>query len=67
MTLALSLAKEGSILPSIYELYEEGDNRGTNIALALNGLRVLDHISVYNQIRTKGFNFESVTIYSTRG
>ena len=67
MTLALSLAKEGSILPSIYELRQEGDNRGANIALAPNGLRVLDHVGIYDQIRTKGFNFESVTTYNARG
>jgi 2-polyprenyl-6-methoxyphenol hydroxylase-like FAD-dependent oxidoreductase len=67
MTLALSLAKQGSIIPSIYELREQGDNRGANIALAPNGLRVLDHVGVYDQIRTKGFNFESITTYNAQG
>jgi 2-polyprenyl-6-methoxyphenol hydroxylase-like FAD-dependent oxidoreductase len=67
MTLALALAKQGTFIPTIYEVREDGDNRGANIALAPNGLRVLQHVGVYDKLRTKGYNFESVTTYNSQG
>ena len=67
MTFALALAKDNTTIPTIYELRGEGDNRGANIALAPNGLRVLDHVGVYDKIRKKGFNFETVTTYNAQG
>jgi 2-polyprenyl-6-methoxyphenol hydroxylase-like FAD-dependent oxidoreductase len=67
MALALALANHGTLIPTIYELRDEEDNRGANIALAPNGLRVLHHIGVYDRIRTKGFNFETVTTYNAQG
>jgi 2-polyprenyl-6-methoxyphenol hydroxylase-like FAD-dependent oxidoreductase len=48
-------------------LRESGDNRGANIALAPNGLRVLHHVRVYDKIRTKGYNFETITTYNAQG
>jgi len=66
MALALSLKKQG-ITPTIYELRGEGDNRGANIALAPNGLRVLQYVGVYDKIREKGFNFENIYTYNAHG
>ncbi|KAH8817483.1 hypothetical protein F5884DRAFT_853898 [Xylogone sp. PMI_703] len=67
MTLALALAKENSFRPIIYELREQGDNRGANIALAPNGLRVLQHVGVYDKIRPLGYSFEAFTTYNGQG
>jgi len=49
-------------MSTIYELRPAGDERGVNIALAPNGVRVLQHIGVYDELRTQGFSYEQLQI-----
>ena len=60
--LALSLKKHHNIMSTIYELCPAGDERGVNIALAPNGVRVLQHIGVYDELRAQGFSYEQLQI-----
>lgn len=57
--LALCLKKHG-ITAEVYESREKDYRHGGNIALAPNALRVLDHIGVYDRIRTRGYNYDEI-------
>ena len=60
LILALSLHKRG-IASKIYELRNPDYDFGGAIMVSPNALRVLDSLDVYERIRTKGYNFESLT------
>jgi 2-polyprenyl-6-methoxyphenol hydroxylase-like FAD-dependent oxidoreductase len=63
LVLALSLHKY-SIPTTIYEMREpgaEGFDIGGAIMLSPNSLRVLDSLDIYKLLRTKGYNFETLT------
>jgi 2-polyprenyl-6-methoxyphenol hydroxylase-like FAD-dependent oxidoreductase len=59
LTLALALNKNG-IRPTIYELRTPDYDFGGAIMLSPNALRVLDKLGVYERIRSKGFNFDTL-------
>ncbi|KAE9366593.1 putative salicylate hydroxylase [Stipitochalara longipes BDJ] len=59
--LSLALALHQQNIPCI--LYERNDaplNIGGAVMLSPNALKVLDALSVYSRIRTKGYNFETM-------
>jgi hypothetical protein len=59
--LSLALALHQQNIPST--LYERNDaplNIGGAVMLSPNALKVLDALSVYSRIRTKGYNFETL-------
>ncbi|KAK5988270.1 FAD-dependent urate hydroxylase-like protein [Cladobotryum mycophilum] len=58
--LALSLKKHHGIISTIYELQPDGDERGVNIALAANAVRVLQHLGVYHELYKDGFSYEEL-------
>lgn len=60
LTLALALKAHG-IEPTLYEFRNPGYDFGGAIMLSPNSLRVLDSLNVYDRIRGKGFNFETLT------
>jgi 2-polyprenyl-6-methoxyphenol hydroxylase-like FAD-dependent oxidoreductase len=63
LVLALSLQKYG-ISTRIYEMRDpgaEGFDIGGAIMLSPNSLRVLDSLDMYKVLRTKGYNFETLT------
>jgi 2-polyprenyl-6-methoxyphenol hydroxylase-like FAD-dependent oxidoreductase len=63
LVLALALQKYG-IPTTIYEMREqgaEGFDIGGAIMLSPNSLRVLDSLDMYKVLRTKGFNFDTLT------
>ena len=63
LILALSLHKYG-IPATIYEMRAqgaEGFDVGGAIMLSPNSLRVLDSLDMYQLLRTKGYNFETLT------
>jgi len=64
--LALSLKKQHNILATLYELRADGDERGVSIALAPNAVRVLQHIGVYDDLRTEGFSYEQLQISNAK-
>ena len=64
--LALSLKKHHGLSSTIYELQPDGDDRGVNIALAPNAVRVLQHVGVYNELRSQGFSYEELLITNAR-
>ena len=66
MAVALCLQKHG-IEATIYETRDEAFASGGNIALAPNALRVLDHIGVFDKIRTQGFNYEELSFTNGAG
>lgn len=65
-TLALILKQRG-ISSTIYEVRPESYTQGGNIALAPNALRVLDHVGLYEQIRTQGFNYSELNFDNSEG
>jgi 2-polyprenyl-6-methoxyphenol hydroxylase-like FAD-dependent oxidoreductase len=64
--LALCLQKHG-IRAAVYETRSKGYQRGGNIALAPNALRVMDHIGIYDQLRTSGYNYEELAFTNGAG
>ena len=66
MAAALFLAHHG-INSTIYETRDEAYTSGGNIALAPNALRVLDHVGVYDKIRTRGYNYEELAFTNGAG
>ena len=64
--LALCLKKHG-ITSVMYETRSKDYQRGGNIALAPNALRVLDHIGVYDRLRTSGYNYEEIAFTNGAG
>ncbi|KAF9884533.1 hypothetical protein FE257_001478 [Aspergillus nanangensis] len=64
--LALSLKKHHGIVSTIYELRPEGDDRGVNIALAPNAVRVLQHIGVYDELRVQGYSYEELLVTNAK-
>lgn len=51
----------------IFEVREPNYYKGGNIALAPNALRVLDHVGIYDRIRTQGFNYEELAFLNGSG
>jgi 2-polyprenyl-6-methoxyphenol hydroxylase-like FAD-dependent oxidoreductase len=66
LTLALYLNR-CNISCAIYEARPDAVSAGGNIALSPNALRALDHIGVYEMIRTQGFAFDNVAFLNGRG
>ena len=66
MAVALFLRKH-DITPTIYEVRDESYTSGGNIALAPNALRVLDHLGVYDKIRTQGYNYDKISYVNGTG
>jgi 2-polyprenyl-6-methoxyphenol hydroxylase-like FAD-dependent oxidoreductase len=66
LTLALYLSKY-NISCAIYESRPKDFSAGGNIALSPNALRVLDHIGVYETLRTQGYTFDNVAFLNGRG
>ncbi|EWG44915.1 hypothetical protein FVEG_05878 [Fusarium verticillioides 7600] len=64
--LALALHKH-EISSTIYELRPKAYRSGGNIAIAPNAARVLDHIGVYGQLCTQGFNYEEISFENGSG
>lgn len=62
----MSLKKHG-IQSEIFEVRQPNYYKGGNIALAPNALRVLDHIGIFDRIRTKGFNYEELAFSNGSG
>lgn len=62
----MSLKKHG-IQSEIFEVRQPSYYKGGNIALAPNALRVLDHIGIYDRIRTQGFNYEGLAFSNGSG
>ena len=52
---------------TIYELRPGPDDRGTNIALTPNALRVLQHVGVYDTLRRQGYNYEELALSNGYG
>ena len=65
LTLALALNKYG-IHAKLFELRTSDYDFGGAIMLSPNALRVLDILGVYDRIRSKGFNFETLTFKTDR-
>src|SRR5579871_3559370 len=63
LTLALALNKYG-INPKLFELRTPDYDFGGAVMLSPNALRILDILGVYEHIRNKGFNFETLTFKS---
>ena len=66
MAVSLFLQKHG-FHPTIYETRDESYTSGGNIALAPNALRVLDHLGIFDKIRTQGFNYEELSFTNGAG
>lgn len=64
--LALCLKKHG-IRAAIYETRPKDYQRGGNIALAPNALRVMDHIGIYDRLRTSGYSYEELAFTNGAG
>lgn len=64
--LALTLKHRG-ISSTIYEARSESYTQGGNIALAPNALRVLDHLSIYETVRTQGYNYSELSYDNSEG
>ncbi|PMD45776.1 FAD/NAD(P)-binding domain-containing protein [Hyaloscypha variabilis F] len=64
--LALCLKKQHGIMSTVYESRSEDDEGGVNIALAPNALRVMQHIGVYDELRTIGYSYEEMSMTSAR-
>ena len=64
--LALSLKKHHGISSTIYELQPKYDERGVNITLAPNAVRVLQHVGVYDVVRTQGYSYEDLHLSNAR-
>ncbi|RFU74044.1 kynurenine 3-monooxygenase [Trichoderma arundinaceum] len=64
--LALSLKKHHGITSTIYELQPDRDERGVNIALAPNAVRVLQHLGVYHEVYEDGFSYEELSISNAK-
>lgn len=60
MTVALFLNKDG-VKTTIYESRSSNANSPGALMLSPNALRTLDAIGVYERIRTKGYNFQTLT------
>lgn len=60
LTLALALKKHG-IESKLYELRDPEYDFGGAIMLSPNALRVLDKLDAYEHVRTKGYNFDTLT------
>jgi 2-polyprenyl-6-methoxyphenol hydroxylase-like FAD-dependent oxidoreductase len=59
LTLALALNQYG-IRPTIYELRTPDYDFSGAIMLSPNALRVLDKLGVYERVRSKGYNFDTL-------
>jgi 2-polyprenyl-6-methoxyphenol hydroxylase-like FAD-dependent oxidoreductase len=64
--MALCLKKHG-ISCEVYETREKSYNKGGNIALAPNALRVMDHIGIYDRIRIQGYNYKELAFSNGSG
>lgn len=64
--LALCLKKH-SIRAAIYETRSRDYQHGGNIAPAPNPLRVMDHIGIYDRLRTSGYNYEELAFTNGAG
>lgn len=64
--MALCLKKH-DITSAIYETRSSSYRHGGNIALAPNALRVLDHIGIYDRIRTSGYNYTNLAFSNGSG
>ncbi|KKP00432.1 hypothetical protein THAR02_07462 [Trichoderma harzianum] len=64
--LALSLKKHHGISSTVYELQPKYDVRGVNITLAPNAVRVLQHVGVYDIVRTQGYSYENLHMSNAR-
>jgi 2-polyprenyl-6-methoxyphenol hydroxylase-like FAD-dependent oxidoreductase len=60
LTLALAL-KKYNITSQLFEMRDPSYDVGGAIMLSPNALRVLDNLGVYERIRNKGYNFETLT------
>ncbi|KAF2246390.1 FAD/NAD(P)-binding domain-containing protein [Trematosphaeria pertusa] len=60
LTLALALKKNG-IESKLYELRDPSYDFGGALMLSPNALRMQDHLGAYERIRTKGYNFDTLT------
>ncbi|KAI9871127.1 MAG: hypothetical protein M1830_003285 [Pleopsidium flavum] len=66
--LSLALALHAQSIPcTIYELRSPSFSLGGAIMLSPNALRVLDSLGVYERIRSKGYNFESLAFKNEDG
>jgi 2-polyprenyl-6-methoxyphenol hydroxylase-like FAD-dependent oxidoreductase len=52
---------------TIYERQTGVEERGVNIALAPNAIRVLQHIGVYHILREHGCTYETLAVSNSRG
>jgi 2-polyprenyl-6-methoxyphenol hydroxylase-like FAD-dependent oxidoreductase len=66
MAMALFL-KRHNIECDIYEARDEAFTSGGNIALAPNALRVLDHLGLFDRLRTLGYNYDEMSFTSGSG
>jgi 2-polyprenyl-6-methoxyphenol hydroxylase-like FAD-dependent oxidoreductase len=64
--LALCLQKQHEIMSTVYESRLEDDEGGVNIALAPNAIRVLQHLRVYDELRTIGYTSKEMSIASAQ-
>ena len=60
LTTALFLSKDGFTC-SIYEARSVDATTPGALMLSPNALRVLDAIGIYERVRTKGYNFQTLT------
>ena len=51
----------------MYEVRPDADERGTNVSLTPNALRVMQHVGVYDTIRQQGYSYEDLTLYNDHG
>lgn len=66
LTLALALHQQ-HIKATVYESRAASLNIGGAVMLSPNGLKVLDALGVYEDVRTKGFNFDDLEIQKVDG
>lgn len=52
---------------TVYERQAGVEERGVNIALAPNAVRVLQHIGVYHTLRAQGCTYEKLAVSNSRG
>jgi 2-polyprenyl-6-methoxyphenol hydroxylase-like FAD-dependent oxidoreductase len=67
LALALNLKKLHGMSCTIYERQTGVEERGVNIALAPNAIRVLQHIGVYHILREHGCTYETLAVSNSRG
>jgi 2-polyprenyl-6-methoxyphenol hydroxylase-like FAD-dependent oxidoreductase len=67
LALALNLRKLHGISCIIYERQTGVEERGVNIALAPNAIRVLQHIGVYHTLRAEGCTYEKLAVSNSHG